>query len=261
MIRILIVDDEEPARAKLAKYLAGEEGLEVVAEAADGEAAIEAILHFEPDLVFLDIQMPRLDGLEVVRRLAQRIGPRAMPWIVFVTAHDDHALAAFDVQAIDYLLKPYARRRLRQALVRVRRRMETEHQAENAARLQTLLEEARPRPQYLEHILVKKAIHREILLPVEEIDLFRAKGNYVELMTGNATYPCRGPLSRVVAGLDPNLFLQINRGEVVRLAAVEEFQPWFRGDYRVVMKRGEVLSWSRRFRARNRGRLDFALSE
>ncbi len=260
MIRVLIVDDEEPARTKLAKFLADEEGLEVVAEAADGKEAVEAILDVAPDLVFLDIQMPRLDGLEVVRRVGRRIGYRAMPWVVFVTAYDEHALAAFDVQAIDYLLKPYARRRLRQALARVRRRMETEQRAESAQRLETLLEKASPKAQYLEHILVKKAIHREILLPVGEIDLFRAKGNYVELVTGSGTYPCRGPLSKVATRLDPSLFLHINRGEVVRLAAVEEFQPWFRGDYRVVMKSGEVLSWSRRYRARTRGQLEFTLS-
>ncbi len=259
MIRVLIVDDEEPARSKLAGFLADEEGLEVVGEAADGNAAIHAILDLDPDLVFLDIQMPHLDGLEVVRRLGRQVGYRAVPWIVFVTAYDEHALAAFDVQAIDYLLKPYARRRLGQALARVRGRMETEQRAESAERLGRLLEKAGPRVQYLEHILVKKAIHREILLPVSEIDLLRAKGNYVELVTGKGSYACRGPLSKVVAGLDPSLFLKINRGEMVRLAAVEEFQPWFRGDYRVVMKNGEVLNWSRRYRARTREQPGFTL--
>ncbi len=252
MIRALVVDDEEPARTKLRSFLEAEEGIEIVGEAADGGEAIEAILELSPDLVFLDIQMPRVDGFEVVRQ----IGHRRMPWVVFVTAYDEYALEAFEVQAIDYLLKPFARRRLRQALASVRERMDTRERAASADRLRRLLDRVGPGKRHLTRILARKSIHREVMLAVDDIDVIRARGNYLDLETCDGTLRCRGPLSTLEQRLDPDRFLRINRGEIVRLDAVAEFQPWFHGDYRVVLKKGAVLSWSRRYRKRRK--TDFA---
>jgi two-component system LytT family response regulator len=247
-LSILIVDDEAPARRKLRRLLEAEPGVAIAGEAADGEAAVDAIRELAPDVVLLDIQMPKKSGFEVI----EEIGVEAMPVVVFVTAFDEHALRAFEVEAVDYLLKPFAAPRLRRALDRARTRAEAAP-AQLARQLDGLLARVRGKePAFLARLLVEASPNREVLLPVEEIDVFRARGNQVELITAGRTYRCRGPLARLEERLDPESFLRVNRSEIVRLGAVAEMQPWFRGDYRVVLASGEVLSWSRRHRARRR---------
>ncbi|WP_428268307.1 LytR/AlgR family response regulator transcription factor [Haliangium sp.] len=249
-LSVLIVDDEAPARRKLRRLLEAEPDLVVAGEAADGDEAVAAIRSLAPDIVLLDVQMPKKDGFEVIAA----VGVDAVPAVVFVTAYDQHALAAFEVEAVDYLLKPFAGPRLRKALARARTRV-TAAPARIEHELERLLARVAEResPAYLTRVLVEAGPNREVLLPVAEIDVLRAQGNYVELVTRERSYRCRGPLSRLEERLDPEAFMRINRSELVRLAAVAELQPWFRGDYRVVLRSGEVLSWSRRYRARRQG--------
>ena len=251
MIRTLIADDEAPARAKLRQLLAAEPDFQVVAEAADGIEAVAAIRQHAPQVVFLDIQMPRLDGFGVVAE----IGVGSMPLTVFATAYDEHALRAFEVQALDYLLKPFAATRFRRVLERVRGQLSQDAAANLAQRLQHLLDAVAPQPRYLQRLQVPAGEGREVLVPVERIDLIRAERNYLRLITAGAELQLRGTLSALLERLDPQQFRRINRSEVVRLDAVKELQPWFHGDYRVVLKDGTTLTWSRRYRARSGGEL------
>jgi len=244
-MRVLVVEDEAPAREKLRALLEREDDVELVGEAGDGDAGVEAIRRLTPEVVFLDVSMPRCDGFGVVRE----IGVESMPLTVFVTAHGEHALEAFEVQALDYLLKPYSAERLARTLERVRARL-AERPADLPSRLEALLAAVATAREPLEHLVVPKSANREVLLEMERVDLVRADGNYVELIAGEESYRIRSTLSSLAERLDPRRFLQINRGEIVRLAAVREFQPWFHGDYRVRLRNGVELTWSRRYRAR-----------
>lgn len=259
-IRVLVVDDEPPARAKLRRLLAEEADVEVVAEAADGEEAVEALRHHAPDLVFLDVRMPRLDGFGVI----EAVGAERMPSVVFVTAFDEHAVRAFEVEALDYLLKPFAPARLRKVLDRVRatRAREAPRGDALAQRLERVLDALAPSAggaagttgPALGRILVDAGPEREVLLPADEIDFVRADGNYLEIHARGRTFRRRGTLTELAARLDPERFLRINRSELVRLDAVAELQPWFHGDYCLILRSGEKLTWSRRYRARDKDR-------
>lgn len=243
MIRVVIVDDEPPARAKLRKLLAGEEGFEVVGDASDGDEAVRAIRELRPDAVFLDIQMPKRDGFGVI----DEIGAGTMPPVVFVTAYDEHALRAFEVNAIDYLLKPFAATRFRRVLDKLRKQCEGPRD-ELARQMQALLESVSIPARFLRRIVARKDADREVFLDVERIDVIRADRNYLRFVTAGGELFKRGTISEIEGQLDPDRFLRINRSEIVRLDAVVEVQPWFHGDSRVVMPDGRVLMWSRRYR-------------
>ncbi len=255
MIRALVVDDEAPARRKLRALLAQEGDVEVVGEAADGEAAVAAIRAAVPDVVFLDVQMPRLDGFGVV----EAVGVEAMPLVVFVTAYDEHALRAFEVHALDYLLKPYAPTRFRRVLDRVRAQL-AGHPGEGdlAGRIDRLLAAVRPAPRYARQLLVERAAagaakegeERQVLLAVESIERVEADRNLLRFFTRDGEYLRRDTLTALEERLDPERFLRINRSEIVRLDAVREVQPWFHGDARVVLRDGTVRPLSRRYRGR-----------
>ena len=252
-MKILIVDDEAPARRKLQRLLAAEADVEWVGEAADGEEAVAAIRSAAPDLVLLDVQMPRLDGFGVI----ERIGVGRMPWVVFVTAFDEHALRAFEVHAFDYLTKPFAAPRLRATLERVRRRLAERRGGDEAEALRRLLgslgrEET---PRYLRRIRAGRGPHREALISVDDILVLRARRNEVEIVTSEGSFRRRATLSSLEERLDPEHFTRINRSEIVRLDAVRELQPWFHGDYRVILDDGQVLNWSRRYRPKDAGDL------
>ena len=246
-MRALIVDDEPPARARLRALLAAEADVEIVGEAADGVAAVEAIRAHAPDLVFLDVQMPRLDGLGVI----DAIGADDMPAVVFVTAHDQHALRAFEVGAVDYLLKPFAPTRFRQVLDRARQRL-----GERGGDGLRAVLAADPR-RFLDRVLVRAGEHREVLLAIDRVDVIRADGNNLRFHGADGAFTRRGTLGALEARLDPAAFLRINRSEIVRVAAIREVQPWFHGDYRVFLVDGSELSWSRRYRASRKA--DFGL--
>jgi two-component system LytT family response regulator len=252
MIRALLVDDEAPARAKVRKLLAAEADVEVVGEAADGVEAVAAVGAVAPDVVFLDVQMPRLDGFGVI----EEVGVEAMPLTVFVTAYDEHALLAFEVHALDYLLKPFAASRLRRVLERVRAELKRRAPSDLARRMERMLEDLSAERRRVRRILAKRSEGREALLAVERIDVIRADGNYLRLSTAEGEFTRRGTLAAFAGRLDPEQFLRINRSEVVRLDAVKELQPWFHGDYRVILKDGTTLTWSRRYRARGQDEID-----
>jgi len=250
-VRILIVDDEAPARAKMRRYVGEYPDIEIIGEAENGVEAVERIGELQPDLVFLDVQMPELDGFGVI----DAIGVESMPYVVFVTAFDEYALKAFEVRALDYLLKPFTPERFAAVIDRARAevaRAATER-TELRGKLEALLGAvAAGRPRYLQRILVHQA-NRALLLPVERIDRVEADRNYVRLHSGGTAFILRRSLTSLADRLDPEKFLRINRSEIVRLDAVKELQPWFHGDYRVVMGDGTTLMWSRRYRAQTAG--------
>lgn len=247
MIRALVVDDEAPARRKLARLLAGAGDVAVVGEAADGRAAVQAIRQHAPDLVFLDVRMPGLDGFGVVRE----VGAERMPCVVFVTAYDEYALRAFEVQALDYLLKPVSPSRFRTVLERVRRQLRGRGAGEALAqRLGELLAQTPATPDYLQRILVQRG-GRGHLLRVEQIDRVEAARNYVRLHAGGDTYLLRRPLGTLARRLDPRRFLRVSRSDIVRLDAVKEVHAWFHGDQKLILEDGSELMWSRRYRARS----------
>jgi two-component system LytT family response regulator len=248
MIRALIVDDEAPARRKLRDLLGRESDFEIVGEAEDGRAAVEAIRAVDPDVVFLDIQMPRLDGFGVLAE----VGVEAMPLVVFVTAYDEHAVRAFEVQALDYLLKPFAPSRFQSLLARLRQRID-QKPVDLDDRIERLLATVRPAAAALRQILVERGEGRQALLAVADIDLIRADGNYLAFLSKGEECRKRGTLREIEERLDPAQFVRLNRSEIVRLDAIKELQPWFHGDARVLMRDGTVLTWSRRYRARAEG--------
>ncbi len=272
MIRALIADDERPARRKLRQLLSREPDFAVVGEAADGVEAVAAIRGAAPDVVFLDVQMPRLDGFGVIAE----VGVEAMPLVVFVTAFDEHALRAFEVHALDYLLKPFAPSRLHRLLDRLRRQLappapgtsgaaaggtaavdagggEAPAAGDLARRIEHLLAAMRPAPEYPRQLLVERGEGRQALLAVEQIDLVRAEANYLRIFAYGVEHRRRGTLRELEGRLDPGRFLRLNRSEIVRLETVREVRPWFHGDAKVVLRDGSVLTWSRRFRARAEG--------
>jgi two-component system LytT family response regulator len=248
VIRALIADDEPPARRKLRELLRRETDFEIVGEAADGVEAVAAIREASPDVVFLDIQMPRLDGFGVIAE----VGTEAMPLVVFVTAYDEHALRAFEVEALDYLLKPFAPSRFQGLLERLRRRI-GQDPGDLDERIGRLLAAVRPQSGALRQILAEKEEGRQMLLAVGEIDLIRADGNYLSFLSKGEEYRRRGTLREIEERLDPAQFVRLNRSEIVRLEAIRELQPWFHGDARVILKDGAVLTWSRRYRGRVEG--------
>ncbi len=244
-LRVLIADDEAPARRRLRRLLDVLSDVEVVGEACSGEEAVSAIAALTPDLVLLDVQMPVLDGFEVVAA----IGADAMPPVVFVTAYDAHALRAFEVRALDYLLKPVTGARLSDAIDRARQARAAGEQHGDRAGLAALVA-GRPLRRLLVHD-ARGPAHGARLLAVEDIHLARADRNHVVFHTPHGTFRLRASIGALAARLDPAAFLRVNRSDIVRLDAIRELQPWSHGEYRVVLRDGSALLWSRRYRAQD----------
>jgi len=240
-LQVLVVDDEAPARRKILRLLRQEPDVQVVGEACGAEAAIAAIERHRPDLVFLDVQMPGMDGFGVV----QAIAPEAMPRVVFVTAHDQYALRAFEVHAFDYLLKPFGEERFRTVLRRAR---EQNAQSNDgfAARIQELLGQLQRERSFPDRLLVHENA-RAHFVPIREISWIEADRNYLILHCGAKTHTLRGTLESLTGTLDPKVFVRINRGSLVRLDAIRELLPWFHGEYKVILKDSTELRWSRRY--------------
>lgn len=260
-IRTLIVDDEPLARERVRSMAASEPDLEVIGEARDGAEAVDAILSQAPDLVFLDVQMPKLDGFEVIKS----VGADRMPPVVFVTAFDQHALRAFEVQALDYLLKPFDRDRFQGALSRVRHQMDSE---ENGALGRKLL--ALVRDMHIEGAgdappqaaadrrsdrMVVKSGGRLFFLRTDEIDWVEAAGNYVRLHVGAEAHLLRETMNSIETRLPPDTFFRIHRSRIVNIERVKELQPWFNGEYVVILRNGTKLTLSRGYREKLQARL------
>ena len=236
-IRTILVDDEPLAREKLRCFLEQEPDFEILTECRDGAEAVETIERERPDLVFLDVQMPELDGFEVLERL----GRDRLPAVIFVTAYDQYAIRAFDVHAVDYLLKPFDRERLKQALDRMR---ELERLGEARKKLRALLDERARYPARLE----VKTSGRVVLVRVDEIDWIDAAGNYVKIHTGHEELQLRETMTGLEKRLDPGLFMRIHRSTIVNTERIRELEQQPHGDYVVILKGGQRLTLSRSYR-------------
>lgn len=240
ILRALVVDDEMLARKALLRLLKNEPGISVVGQCSDGESAVETIRRLKPDLVFLDVQMPEMDGFRVV----ETVGVEHMPMTVFVTAYDRYALNAFDVNAVDYLLKPFAPDRLGRALERVRSRALRRHDKEAVQRLFSLLEHTRSQTDYVQRLTV--SVHGRIsFVPVADIDWIGAEGNYVRLHVARRSYDVRETMQALAEKLDPHNFVRIHRSTIVNVHRIREIQPWFQGGHIVILQSGEELRMSR----------------
>jgi two-component system LytT family response regulator len=248
--RAILADDEPLARERLRTLLAQEDWIDLVAECSDGVQAITAIQQLEPDLVFLDIQMPSAGGFEVI----QAIGPTRMPCVIFVTAYDKYALRAFDVHALDYLLKPFDRERFQQALARARQHLERRSPGDLERRLLELMQDFKPAPQRLERFVIK-AGGRVFFVRADEIDWIEAAGNYVKLHVGSDAHLFRETMNALESQLDPDSFFRIHRSHIVNIERVKELQPWFNGEYVVFLRNGTRLTLSRGYREKLQDRI------
>ncbi len=245
-IRTLIVDDEPLARERLRKLLQAEPDIEIVAECADGEEALAAARSEKPDLIFLDVQMPELDGFGVVAGLDMDPPPA----LIFVTAYDRFALKAFEVHALDYLLKPFDRERFQNALDRARKLVEQRATGDLSRRLSSLITDLKPptaEPKYLDRLAVKTE-GRVLFFKIDDIDWIEAADNYVSLHIGNEEHLHRETMASLETKLPPTRFLRISRSTIVNIERIKEMQPMFHGDYAVILKNGARLSLSRNYR-------------
>lgn len=235
-VRTIIVDDEAPARERLKRLLNGIKGVELIGEAEDGLQAVELIERERPDLVLLDIQMPGLDGFGVIEALEEP------PPIVFVTAYDEYAIRAFEVNALDYLLKPFSREQLEQAVHRAQ-----EAQAEEqdfASRLAPLLESLASQGHYLTRLAVREG-NRIRVLDAQEVDWISIEGEQAHVHVGDKVYPIRRTLAELEARLDPARFFRAHRASIVNLDRVAEIIPWFKGSHKLRLTTGAEVNLSR----------------
>lgn len=244
-IRTLIVDDEPLARERVRTLLAKEADVTIVGECANGREAIEAIERDAPDLVFLDVQMPELDGFGVL----ENVEAERLPVVIFVTAYDEYAVRAFEVHALDYILKPFDKERFRDALDRARR--EIARAAVNGGgldkKLLALLGELQDRKRRLERIVIRSG-GRVSFLRTDEVDWIEAAGNYVELHVGKDSHLLRETMNKLESRLDTKRFLRIHRRLIVNVERIKQLEGVTHGEYLVVLKDGTRLSSSRGYR-------------
>jgi two-component system LytT family response regulator len=252
-IRTLIADDEAPARARIRQLLKEEPDFEIVAECSNGRQTVDLIQREKPDLLFLDVQMPRLTGLDVCA--AAKAAGRPMPLVVFVTAYDAYALKAFELHATDYLLKPFDRARFKQTLDHARERLRRSRDRATEARLTALLEDLRSGGAKSERLVFKQN-GRVVFIRAETIDWIEADGNYVRLHAGPDSHYFRETLAGLEAQLPPARFMRISRFSIVNLDRIKELQPLFYGDYVVILQNGSRLNMSRNYRNRVEALLD-----
>ena len=243
MIRVLIVDDEAPARALLKEMLSADPEVEILGEAANGLEAVKAAADLEPEAVFLDIEMPKLDGFEVLELLDPSIA------VVFVTAYDQHALRAFEVHAVDYVLKPYRAERLREALSRARSRVGQRPDPAALARA------ARDPGRYAHRVVVKDGAHIQVI-PLDRLDYAQAQDDYVALKSEGKTFLKTQTLASLEASLDPSLFVRVHRSFLVRLDRIRALEPYGKNDHVAILADGTRVPVSREGYARLRGHLE-----
>ncbi|HEU4386898.1 MAG TPA: LytTR family DNA-binding domain-containing protein [Blastocatellia bacterium] len=244
-IRTLIVDDESIARDRVRRFLGSEPDIEIAGECGNGLEAVQAIRSLTPDLVFLDIQMPEMNGFEVLKT----IGGDNLPAVVFVTAYDQFAIKAFEVHALDYLLKPFNKDRLRRAVRHAREQIKHGRSGSVDDRLLALLQDIKDGQKYLERLVVKSS-GRVYFLKTGEIDWVEASGNYVTLHVGRETHLLRDTMNSLEGKLDPAAFLRIHRSRLINIDRIKELHPLFNGDYTVVLRDGTELTMSRTHRDR-----------
>lgn len=242
--RVVIVDDEPPARDKLRALVSADGRLELAGEAGNGVGAVAVIERERPDLVLLDIQMPELDGFEVLEALEL---PR-LPRVIFITAHDAHAVRAFEIRALDYLLKPVDPERFGVALDRALDSIVNDDPDAVAALLEDVIRERPSAGSTISRFVVRQR-GRMLLVPVEDVRWISAAGNYFELHAGAESYLVRGSLREVEDRLDPTRFVRVHRAAIVNVARIREIQPWSHGDLRLILDDASEVRLSRRYRS------------
>lgn len=247
-IRTLIVDDEPLARAGLRRFCAQQPDLEIIAECGDGACAVQTIERERPHLVFLDIEMQEMSGFDVLTRLTQE----ALPYVVFTTAHDGYALGAYDFEAVDFLVKPFDKRRFDKSLARVRRRMTAAPEtlrSQLAGALRSIMELRNPAPsaRYLQRVAIRHG-QRTSFIDAVDIDCIEARRNYVDVHAGNTSHELHTPLKTLEEKLDPERFLRIHRSVLVNMERVEEIQNWFNGCFRFKLANGATFTSGRAYR-------------
>ena len=241
-LRVFVTDDEAPARKKILRFLAQEPDVIVAGEASNGTEAVLAIQKTKPDLLFLDVQMPGMDGFDVVRAL----DPEALPKIVFVTAHDEYAIQAFEVHAFGYLLKPFNQERFAKVLAEARQHVLKNPGIDVVSHLQGLLAQLQNRTQSQPKLLVQQN-DRGFLLSLHTIDWAESQRNYLNLYVGNQMYSVRGTIESLTEKLDSSQFLRVNRSCLVRIEFIRELHSWSHGEYHVILQSGKTLTWTRRY--------------
>lgn len=244
-IRTLIVDDEPLAREGVRLHLEDHDDIEIIGECGSGEEAVQRIEQDAPDLVFLDVQMPGLDGFAVL----EAIGDDRLPAVVFVTAYDQFALRAFEAHALDYLLKPFEAERFAKTLDRVRAQLRAQTADSMADRLRSLVASLSSRERFLER-LVARTNGKILILRVADIDWIDAAANYVRVHIGGKQYLVRETMTHLETRLDPDKFLRIHRSIIVRKDRIKELEPLFQGDYSIILVDGTRLTSSRGYRDR-----------
>ena len=254
-ITAVVVDDEPLARRRIRSLLAREQGVEILQECGNGTDAVDAIRKHQPDLVFLDVQMPEMNGFEVLRQL----GAELRGAVVFVTAYEQFSLQAFEVHALDYLLKPFHRTRFQETMRRVRQQLANAHAlAETRSRLNALVEltsAAAARPKPIDRIVIKNA-GKVTIVQAAHIDWIAADGNYARLYVGRAVHLLRQTMKSLADQLDPDVFVRIHHSRIVNVQRVRELQPWAHGDYMVILQDGRRLTSSRSYSANLRRAFD-----
>jgi len=242
-IRVLLVDDETLAREMVREMLRDDPDVEIVGECVNGHEAVATIRRTQPDLVFLDVQMPEVGGFEVLEALERS----HIPNVIFITAYDQYAVRAFEVHALDYLLKPFDRERFTTSWERAKAHILRERNGGVDQRILALLEELKAGTSYLERLVIKSG-GRIYFLETSEIDWIEAEGNYVSVHTGKKAHLLRETISSLESQLDPKKFVRIHRSSIVRIDRIQELQPWFHGEYRVILNSGTQLTLSRKYR-------------
>jgi two-component system LytT family response regulator len=243
VIRALIVDDEPLARERVRSLLSAERDVEIVRECATGKEAVAAVRELRPDLLFLDIQMPGMSGFDVLRELERS----AMPLVIFVTAYDQHALKAFEVHALDYLLKPFKQARFQQTLHRAREMLSSKDTALASRKLLEFLGQTKTLPEYLTRLTVRTG-ERVVVVRVDQVDYFESAGNYVVVHTARENHVLRETLTALEQKLNPRQFLRISRSTLVNLDKIKELQPLFKGEHAVLLHSGKQLTMTRGLR-------------
>ena len=249
MIRTLIIDDVQLARERLKRCLAAEPEVEIVGECDNGTQAVESIRALSPDLIFLDVQMPALDGFGVLDALqAERT-----PAVIFVTAYNEYAIQAFDVNALDYLLKPVDCARLSKAVDRAKSQL-AQPGDDLDSRFRAMLEDLKAGSKFLKRLTIKLTGHT-ILLPIDEIDWIESYGNYLKLHAGRESHLIRGTMQSLETKLDPEKFVRVHRSTMVNIEKIKEIYPRSNGDQDLVLQNGQQLMLSRKYRDRFFGAL------
>jgi two-component system, LytTR family, response regulator len=240
-LSVLVIDDEPLARTRIKRMLQNIGNIEVVGECANGRQAVEQIPKIKPDVLLLDVQMPEMNGFQVLESLGENI-----PYVIFVTAYDQYAIQAFEVYALDYLLKPFNENRLEQALIRARKQVALETKTGFSEQLTALVKELKGEP-HLDRLVMKD--ERKIwFVPVDSIDWIEADGKYVQVHVGKEAHLMRESLTALETKLNPKKFTRIHRSSIVNVERIKEMQPWFHGDYRIILDNGKDLILSRTYR-------------